>query len=385
MWSPVQLPNTSPKMNITGNKQRPVYSHEEYINLILNSGQFMSHDYSNQSVEEDPRMIAFFDSLVQRELEGNSSDPEMMSEEEEIYERFIQLSRSDISDSSEDEVLRHDGTSPLEGPDPDSDTESIDDPAFSPFTLAFASVMAAQATDGNQAASRLLNALPGERDNQNSNGENQNSHKNISDLIAQKRNEMKKRVMLDKSVKRRRNQFESSESSEDDQLQTSSLSGHPVNIFAAQTQRRKLQLKRLKQLRNNVLQTEEGNSSEDEALISPVNNHSEASTSKGNPELGPFLSENSKTNVHHNSCVDSGRDTEKLFCEKVQSCSATQQPKTSNTDHHVDHQQPGCSHENEVNSDEEGSRQKWTEFKRFKNRSKKNKRTYRRNSERDDV
>lgn len=34
----------------------------------------MTHDYSQQSTVEDPRMMAFFDSLVQREIEGWSSE-----------------------------------------------------------------------------------------------------------------------------------------------------------------------------------------------------------------------------------------------------------------------------------------------------------------------
>lgn len=361
-----------------------MYSHEEYINLILNSGQFMSHDYSNQSVEEDPRMIAFFDSLVQRELEGNSSDPEMLSEEEEIYERFIQLSRSDISDTSEDEVERHDGSS-VERLEPESDTDSIDDPAFSPFTLAFASVMAAQATDTNQTASRLMNALSEDSNHQNNNGENESSRKNISDLIAQKRNEMKKRVQQGKLLKRRRNQTDSSDSSEDEQPQTGKLSGHPANILAAQTQRRQLQLKRLRQLRNNVLQTEEDNSDDENQVSSAPVNHSEPSTSKGNPGLGPYLSENGKNNSHYNSCVDTGREAEKLFSENGPSSSVTQQPKDGVQNHYGDSQQPGCSHDNDENSEEEGSRRKWAEFKRFKNKSKKNKRTYRKNSDHDDV
>ncbi|KAK6306868.1 hypothetical protein J4Q44_G00220160 [Coregonus suidteri] len=53
-------------------KSRSLYSHEEYINLVLNSG--LSHDYVSQSIQEDPRMMAFFDSLVRREIEGWSSD-----------------------------------------------------------------------------------------------------------------------------------------------------------------------------------------------------------------------------------------------------------------------------------------------------------------------
>ncbi|XP_032691163.1 DDB1- and CUL4-associated factor 5 [Odontomachus brunneus] len=55
-------------------KQRRVYTHDEYIGLVLRSGQFMTHDYSHQSTREDSRMMAFFDSLVQREIEGWSSE-----------------------------------------------------------------------------------------------------------------------------------------------------------------------------------------------------------------------------------------------------------------------------------------------------------------------
>ena len=56
----------------------------------------MSHDYSHESMEEDPRMIAFFDSLVQRELEGMSSDDSMPSDDAFI-ENLVQRSGSDSS------------------------------------------------------------------------------------------------------------------------------------------------------------------------------------------------------------------------------------------------------------------------------------------------
>ncbi|XP_047355717.1 integrin alpha-8-like isoform X1 [Vespa velutina] len=55
-------------------RQRRVFTHDEYIGLVLRSGQFMTHDYSHQSTREDPRMMAFFDSLIQREIEGWSSE-----------------------------------------------------------------------------------------------------------------------------------------------------------------------------------------------------------------------------------------------------------------------------------------------------------------------
>ena len=44
---------------------------------LCRSGVMMSHDYTSQSTDENPRMMAFFDSLVQREIEGwSSSDDE---------------------------------------------------------------------------------------------------------------------------------------------------------------------------------------------------------------------------------------------------------------------------------------------------------------------
>ncbi|XP_068618967.1 uncharacterized protein [Battus philenor] len=48
---------------------REIYSHEDYVSLVHHSGQYISHNYAEQSTREDQRMMAFFDSLVQRELE----------------------------------------------------------------------------------------------------------------------------------------------------------------------------------------------------------------------------------------------------------------------------------------------------------------------------
>lgn len=65
-------------------KSRSLYTHEEYISLVLNSG--LSHDYISQSTEEDPRMMAFFDSLVRREIEGWSSDSDSDLSEDAIMQ-----------------------------------------------------------------------------------------------------------------------------------------------------------------------------------------------------------------------------------------------------------------------------------------------------------
>ncbi|XP_045065006.1 DDB1- and CUL4-associated factor 5-like isoform X2 [Coregonus clupeaformis] len=71
-WSPYQQPESVGDLDgCVEDKSRSLYSHEEYINLVLNSGSGLSHDYVSQ---EDPRMMAFFDSLVRREIEGWSSD-----------------------------------------------------------------------------------------------------------------------------------------------------------------------------------------------------------------------------------------------------------------------------------------------------------------------
>ncbi|CAB3380596.1 Hypothetical predicted protein [Cloeon dipterum] len=75
LWSPVEFPEQCEDPNKLILKQpRKMYTHDEYIRLVLQTGQFMSHDYSEQNTAEDPRMMAFFDSLVQREVDGWSSE-----------------------------------------------------------------------------------------------------------------------------------------------------------------------------------------------------------------------------------------------------------------------------------------------------------------------
>ncbi|XP_076379030.1 uncharacterized protein LOC143259660 [Megalopta genalis] len=86
-------------------RQRRVFTHDEYIGLVLRSGQFMSHDYSHQSTGEDPRMMAFFDSLVQREIEGWSSEymtsaPETPSDSESNSTSGLTYNATDSDDST---------------------------------------------------------------------------------------------------------------------------------------------------------------------------------------------------------------------------------------------------------------------------------------------
>lgn len=58
---------------------RIVYSHQDYVDLVGSSGERISHDYSDQSTLEDAKMMAFFDSLIQREIEGWVSSEELQT------------------------------------------------------------------------------------------------------------------------------------------------------------------------------------------------------------------------------------------------------------------------------------------------------------------
>lgn len=89
---------------------RDVFTHEEYLSLVNHSGSNMTHDYSLHSTSEDPRMMAFFDSLVQREIEGwvssISSESERSNSEASSSEMSSRPNSSTSSDSSasDDEV-----------------------------------------------------------------------------------------------------------------------------------------------------------------------------------------------------------------------------------------------------------------------------------------
>ena len=104
LWSALPLPQTRSGCGKEAGRDRQVYSHDEYIRLVMRSDSLVSHDYSSQSVEENPQMMAFFDSLVQREIEGfegssSSSSDEQVDDEEE-YSRTV-------VESDEDEAEEH--------------------------------------------------------------------------------------------------------------------------------------------------------------------------------------------------------------------------------------------------------------------------------------
>ncbi|GIX69582.1 DDB1- and CUL4-associated factor 5 [Caerostris extrusa] len=109
LWSSFPLSYAEDTSQYVSTKDclRKVYSHEEYINLVLENGQFMTHDYSHHSVQEDPRMMAFFDSLVQRDIEGWTSDSSNATESMTtcyVVQTTDSESSSDSLSSSEDEA-----------------------------------------------------------------------------------------------------------------------------------------------------------------------------------------------------------------------------------------------------------------------------------------
>ncbi|CAG5866769.1 unnamed protein product [Menidia menidia] len=95
VWSPYQQPDSLGDLEgRVEDRSRSLYTHEEYISLVLNSGSGLAHDYVSQSIQEDPRMMAFFDSLVRREIEGWSSDSDSDLSEEAIMQLHARGRRS---------------------------------------------------------------------------------------------------------------------------------------------------------------------------------------------------------------------------------------------------------------------------------------------------
>lgn len=119
VWSPYQQPDSLGDLEgRVEDKSRSLYTHEEYISLVLNSGSGLSHDYVSQSIQEDPRMMAFFDSLVRREIEGWSSDSDSDLSEEAILQLHARGRRSTRATPATPT------TAPVAGPPSDSDNSS---------------------------------------------------------------------------------------------------------------------------------------------------------------------------------------------------------------------------------------------------------------------
>ncbi|KAG5882587.1 hypothetical protein JTB14_030136 [Gonioctena quinquepunctata] len=70
LWSSIPIGNWKGSiMKEHSEAIRPIFSHEDYMSLVGSTDR-INHDYSDQSTNEDVKMMAFFDSLIQREIEG---------------------------------------------------------------------------------------------------------------------------------------------------------------------------------------------------------------------------------------------------------------------------------------------------------------------------
>lgn len=82
---------------------RELYSHDDYVDLVLDSGRPLTHEYEGGSIEEDPRMLAFFDTLIQREHGGWNSESDSNYSEDDFYSSYLVRS-SDGSESDSERV-----------------------------------------------------------------------------------------------------------------------------------------------------------------------------------------------------------------------------------------------------------------------------------------
>lgn len=299
---------------------------------MLRSGLVMSHDYSSQSVEEDPRMMAFFDSLVQRELEYWSSDEDMSSNEIELYDSILQVTRHSQhqANGGNDNDAAHqerDGHS----------SDSSDNSDFSPFTLAFASVMAAQETDASRVldahdeSERLRAAVQDPLELGRGRSSGRGSRKSISEIIAQNRKEVMRAAELRhrntrSSIDLHANILSSmsSESDSDDQAAgPGARSGADVgrilnNKRSAQQQRAAYQLKRLQALRTRLVTSDTDNSSDEMPpyrkrlrLASSSSQEEGQDKGKSDIEAGTKAVTSSKSSVHTKS-ADCGASTSQM-------------------------------------------------------------------------
>ncbi|VEN41417.1 unnamed protein product [Callosobruchus maculatus] len=95
LWSAIPIGNWKGSiLKEHADPTRAIYTHEDYITLV-GTTERINHDYSDQSTNEDAKMMAFFDSLIQREIEGWDSQSEeslssnSASEEEQDWSKVI--------------------------------------------------------------------------------------------------------------------------------------------------------------------------------------------------------------------------------------------------------------------------------------------------------
>lgn len=117
LWSPLKLPGMLDKVD----NSRRMFTHQQYFDMMINSNSTLSHDYSHQSTDEDPHMLAFFDSLIQREVERSiSSDSDDSDDASPTSMFFDFVTNSDDSESTDSD---HREAPPVSDSDSSSDDE----------------------------------------------------------------------------------------------------------------------------------------------------------------------------------------------------------------------------------------------------------------------
>ena len=103
MWSPFPIGVGGTDVAAT---PRKLYSHDDYLNLVLESGGPLAHEYEAGTTDEDPRMLAFFDSLIQGKNTGWDSDSDVSPDD-----FYLTFPLTDSSAESEGDVDGADGVS----------------------------------------------------------------------------------------------------------------------------------------------------------------------------------------------------------------------------------------------------------------------------------
>jgi len=108
VWNPIEIPGSDSsdvvRRSLSGDDGgRTAMRHIDYLEMMLRNGHAMAHDYSQQSTDEDPHMIAFFDSLVRRERDGWTSeeDDESLSRDDDIDGHALDYHHTEQSSSDE--------------------------------------------------------------------------------------------------------------------------------------------------------------------------------------------------------------------------------------------------------------------------------------------
>lgn len=100
VWSPFPIPGGHSSVDVCPGNARQLYSHSDYLGFIRYGGLPLSHDeYNSRSTDEDPRMLAFFDSLIQREKDSFQSDSDDSVWDDFHLSFILQAGSSEGSDS----------------------------------------------------------------------------------------------------------------------------------------------------------------------------------------------------------------------------------------------------------------------------------------------